>query len=68
MYVRPSPLFDTARSALLLRAEPGTSLVPSTPLPNAMRANDLPRRSGPGRGTSSPATYGPTRELSTWKP
>jgi len=69
MYARRSPLFDAARSALLLRASPGRSLAPSTtPLPNAMRANDLPRRPSPGHGTSTAGTYGPNGEPSTWKP
>lgn len=69
MYGRLSPLFDTARAALLLRVSPESSLAPSTtPLPNAMRANDLPRSPSPSRGTSTPATYGPTGEPSTWKP
>jgi hypothetical protein len=66
---RSSPLFDASRAALLLRVGPGGGPVPAaTPLLNAIRVNDLSRRASPHNGTSSPATYGSTREPATWEP
>jgi hypothetical protein len=56
MHARPSPLFDTSRSALLLRVGPGSRPAPVPPptyQPNTMRANDLP-------------TDGPDREPAKW--
>jgi hypothetical protein len=58
MRARTSPLFDSSRSALLLRVGPGGRTVAQatpTPQPNTMRANDLP-------------TDGPDREPATWTP
>jgi hypothetical protein len=58
MRARTSPLFDSSRSALLLRVGPdGRTVPPTTPAlpPNTMRANDLP-------------TDGSDREPATWTP
>lgn len=66
---RSSPLFDASRAALQLRVGPGGSPVPAaTPPSNPLYANDLSRRASPHTGTSSPATYGSTREPAIWEP
>lgn len=58
MPARPSPLFDTSWSALLLLVGPGGGPGPATPVSvtrNALRSNDLP-------------TDIPERESATWLP
>ena len=71
MHARPATLFDSSRSALLLRGDPGSNSIPSrTPAlpPNAMRVNDLSRETGLDPRASTVATYGFDREPSSWKP
>jgi len=71
MHARTATLFDSSRSALLLRADPGSDTIPShsPALPsNTMRANDLPRDTRLGPRASTVATYGFDREPSPWKP
>ena len=71
MHARPAPLFDASRSALLLRAGPGSdplSTLNSKLPPNAMRANDLRRTARSGSRASPLATYGSAREPVPWKP
>ena len=71
MHARTASLFDSSRSALLLRADPGSGLTAShTPAlpPNTMRANDLSRGIGLAPRASTVATYGTDGEPSPWKP
>jgi hypothetical protein len=71
MHARTATLFDSSRSALLLRADPGSDTIPPlTPAlpPNAMRVNDLSRGTWLAPRASIVATYGIDREPSPWKP